>query len=110
MRHREECLRSFDRLSSKVQADISEAFLKDPDIRKRIEAFAKLPGNVAQERLHKIIIEFINAIPFADAVHVNLFSSALSHHSPITSDPFISDVFKQINSEIVDRNAETYYE
>ena len=101
-----ERLRAFDNLTSSAQNEITEVFSRDPKIRARLEAFARLPGGQSMERLHKIIVAFINAIPFANAININLYTSALIHHSAITGNPVIANLAQVINDENVVKDIE----
>ena len=99
-------LRAFDNITSAAQAEITEVFSRDPKIRARLEAFARLPGGQSTAKLHKVVVNFINAIPFADVCKINLFTTALTHHSAITGNPVIANLAQVINDENVVKDIE----
>lgn len=97
-------LRTFDALGASVQKEITEALAKDPAIAARLEAFAKLPGNVTSSKIHQAVVDFVNALPFADSVHINMFTTALSHHAAITGNSVLAELSEIINHEVVEQN------
>ena len=102
-------VRIFDRLASDVQSEITAVFRKDADISARLDAFAKLPGNVTQDQLNKVVVDFINAIPFADVCNINLFTTALTHHTGVTGNPTLLRMASIINEEVTNRMADDLY-
>ena len=74
-----ENLRRFDSLASSVQSEITDKFKRDLATRERLAGFATLPGNKSLDSLHRSAVAFVNAMPFAEVVNVNLLTSVLTN-------------------------------
>jgi hypothetical protein len=93
-------MRAVFALSNLVQADIANArYQNNPELVEAMVRFRNLPEEKIMEKINQGVSKFIELVPYADAMRINLILSALARHEVYTGNPLIGQIVEMLNQE-----------
>ena len=93
-----------NRISGKLQYEMSKAILKEPGFAEQLDKQSKMSEEDAFQILLNALRQLLKVLPLAQLHRINLSCWLLKLHSDLTGDPTMQEVVEAVNQRVHDND------